>query len=203
MQADAAGTATPPPAGAVVTLSPFAVETSRDSGYFAENTLAGSRLNTNLADIAASVTVVTKQQMEDTASLDINDVFKYEAGTEGSGSYSPSIVDRGTVKDTVAGYTFGNDGSTTGNAQSNRIRGLNAPDAAINNFSTNNRIPLDAYNTQSIEISRGPNALLFGLGTPAGVVNQNAAQAVLNRESTSVTLRTDHNGSFRTSLALN
>ena len=184
-------------------LSPFTVSTARDAGYFAENTLAGSRLNTNLADLAASVTVVTKQQMEDTASLDINDVFKYEANTEGSSTYSPSVVDRGTVKDTVAGYTYGNDGATTTNAQSNRVRGLSAPDAAINNFSTNNRIPLDAYNTQSIEISRGPNALLFGLGTPAGVVNQNATQAVLNQSSNAVTVRTDQNGSFRTSLSLN
>ena len=89
-----------------VSLSPFTVSTTRDSGYFAENTLAGSRLNTNLADLASSITVVTKQQMDDTASLDINDVFKYEASTEGSSSYTPSITDRGTTKDTVAGYTL-------------------------------------------------------------------------------------------------
>src|SRR3954466_10670053 len=38
-----------------VQLTPFTVSTTRDSGYFAENTLAGSRLNTNLADLAASI----------------------------------------------------------------------------------------------------------------------------------------------------
>jgi hypothetical protein len=203
LQADAAGTTTTPPAGDVITLSPFTITTTKESGYFAENTLAGSRLNTNLADVAASITVVTKQQMEDTASLDINDVFKYEAGTEGSSSYSPVITDRGTAKDTVAGYTLGNDGGTTTNAQSNRVRGLAAPDAALNYFPTNNRIPFDAYNTQSVEITRGPNSLLFGLGSPAGIVNQSAAQAVLNRNSGSVQLRTDHNGSFRSALSFN
>jgi outer membrane receptor protein involved in Fe transport len=187
----------------VVALSPFTVSTDKDSGYFAENTLQGGRIKTNVADIAASITVVTKQQMDDTAALDINDVFKYEANTEGSSTYSPSVVDRGTVKDTVSGYTYGNDGTTTTNAQSNRIRGLQAPDSALNNFSTNNRVPFDAYNTQSIEITRGPNSLLFGLGTPSGVVNQNAAQAVLNRNSNTVQVRTDQNGSFRTSLGLN
>ncbi|MEY2881481.1 MAG: hypothetical protein RLZZ15_3861, partial [Verrucomicrobiota bacterium] len=187
----------------VVVLTPFQVQTSKDSGYFAENTLAGSRLNTNLADLAASITVVTKQQMEDTASLDINDVFRYEASTEGSGSYTPSITDRGTAKDTIAGYSFGNNGDTTTNAQSNRVRGLAAPDAAINNFPTNNRVPFDTYNTQSVEITRGPNSLLFGLGTPAGIVNQSTAQAALNRSTNQVTLRTDQYGSFRTSLALN
>ena len=186
----------------VIELSPFKVSTEKDSGYFAENTLAGSRMKTNLADIAASISVVTKQQMEDTAAIDINDVFKYEANTEGSGTYQPSIVQRGTAVDTIGGYTSGGNGDTTTNAQSNRVRGLNAPDAAINNFSTNNRIPFDAYNTQSIEISRGPNSLLFGLGTPAGVVNQNASQAILNRATNTVSVRVDQNGSYRSSLAV-
>ena len=186
-----------------IVLTPFQVSTTKDSGYFAENTLAGSRLNTNLADLAASITVVTKQQMDDTASLDINDVFRYEASTEGSSTYTPSIVDRGTAKDSVAGYSFGNTGDSTTNAQSNRIRGLAAPDAAINNFPTNNRVPFDSYNTQSVEITRGPNSLLFGLGTPAGIVNQTSAQAALNKNTNQLVLRTDHYGSFRTSLAFN
>ncbi len=198
MQADAAKSS-----DGVVQLTPFQVNTTKDSGYFAENTLAGSRLNTNLADLAASITVVTKQQMDDTASVDINDIFKYEASTEGSGTYTPSITDRGTAKDTIAGYSFGNNGDTTTNAQSNRVRGLAAPDAAINNFPTNNRIPFDAYNTQSVEITRGPNSLLFGLGTPAGIVNQTSAQAVLNKNNAQVVLRTDQYGSFRTSLSFN
>jgi outer membrane receptor protein involved in Fe transport len=187
----------------VIQLTPFTVTNDRDQGYFAENTLAGSRLNTNLADVAASITVVTKQQMEDTASVDINDVFKFEANTEGSGTYTPLITDRGTAKDSVAGYTLGNDGGTTTNAQSNRVRGLGVPDAAMNYYPTNNRIPFDAYNTQSVEISRGPNSLLFGLGSPAGIVNQSTAQAVLNRDTNNVQVRTDHNGSFRGSFAFN
>lgn len=34
-------------------LSPFQVDTTKDVGYFAQNTLAGSRLRTNIADLAA------------------------------------------------------------------------------------------------------------------------------------------------------
>jgi hypothetical protein len=184
-------------------LSPFVVTTAKDSGYYAENTLAGSRLNSNLADLAASITVVTKQQMEDTAALDINDVFKYEANTEGSSTYTPLITDRGTAKDAVSGYSFGNDGSSSTNATANRVRGLSAPDAAINYFPTNSRIPFDSYNTQSVEIARGPNSLLFGLGSPSGIVNQSAAQAVLNRDTNSVSFRTDAYGSYRSSVAIN
>jgi hypothetical protein len=210
MQADEAKTASganvaagPNQAEKPLQLSPFTVTTDRDTGYAAENTTAGSRLVTPISDLASSITVVTKQQMEDTASVDINDVFKYEASTEGSSTFEPQMIDRGTIKDVVAGYTLGNDGSTTTNAQANRIRGMSAPDAAINNYSTNNRIPLDAYNTQSLEISRGPNSLLFGLGTPSGVVNTNASQAVLNRETNQVQMRFDQNGSYRGSLAIN
>lgn len=197
-------TAAPAAAGdEVLMLTPFQVDASRDKGYAAENTLAGSRLNSRLEDLAASITVVTKQQLDDTASIDINDVFKYEAGTEGSATYTPVITDRGTSKDTVAGYTLGNNGDTTTNAQSNRVRGINAPDSALNNYPTNNRIPFDSYNLQSVEITRGPNSLLFGLGSPAGIVNQTAAQAVMNRNTNEVGVRVDHNASFRTSFSLN
>jgi len=70
--------------GDVVQLSPFMVEGTADKAYFAENTLAGSRLNSNLGDIAASITVVTKEQLADTGSMDINGVFKYEANSDGA-----------------------------------------------------------------------------------------------------------------------
>jgi len=112
------------------------------------------------------------------------------------------IIDRATAKDALGGYTDSG-GNTTTNAQSNRIRGMSSPDAAINNFPTNNRIPFDSYNTKSVEITRGPNSLLFGLGTPAGIVNQSTAQADLNRDTNEVSLRTDNYGSFRSSLAIN
>ena len=195
-------TTTTAPAEDVVQLSPFTVNTTKDAGYFAENTLAGSRLNTNLGDLAASITVVTKQQMEDTGSRDINDVFRYEASTEGSGTYTPVLIDRSTAKDTLGGYTDSGGGTVT-NAQSNRVRGLSAPDAAINNFPTNNRVPFDSYNTQSVEITRGPNSLLFGLGAPAGIVNQTTAQAMLNKDTNEVAVRMDQNGTYRTVLSFN
>src|ERR1044071_5558995 len=93
----------------ILMLTPFQVDASKDKGYAAENPLAGSRLNSKLEDLAASITVVTKQQLVDTASVDVNDVFKYEAGTEGSATYTPVVTDRGTAKDTTAGYTRRNE----------------------------------------------------------------------------------------------
>lgn len=195
----------PKPDSDVVVLSPFVVTTEKDQGYYAENTLAGSRMRTNVADLASSITVVTLQEIEDTASVDINDVFRYEANTEGSGSYTPSVqsLRNDGVVDVNAGYTHGGDGQPQTNAIANRVRGIGIPSSSQNYYPTISQVPFDAYNIQSIEISRGPNSMLFGMGSPAGIVNQTNAQAVLNRNTSSITFRGDDRGSFRTSLSLN
>src|SRR5262245_19669632 len=75
--AQVAPTAQAKPPGAdvraeTVILSPFEV-LSDTKGYFATNTLSGTRLNTKLEDLASSITVITKEQMADFAMLDIND----------------------------------------------------------------------------------------------------------------------------------
>src|SRR5438874_931460 len=50
----------------VVSLSPFEV-VSEDRGYYGANTMSGTRVNSKLEDLASSITVVTKQQMDDFA----------------------------------------------------------------------------------------------------------------------------------------
>ncbi len=199
-------TGSPPPADEMademVVLSPFNVDASNDIGYYAENTLVGSRLNTNVGDLAASITVVTRQQLEDTASVDINDVFLYEANTEGVNNYTAYEINRGHLKDLGAGHSS-DAGATTSAATTNRIRGLSAADTSQNNYPTINRMPFDVYNTQSIEISRGPNSLLFGLGSAAGIVNQSTANAVLNVRSTNIEARVGSWGSRRASISHN
>jgi hypothetical protein len=189
----------------VITLSPFQVDASKDQGYFAQNTLAGSRMRMNLADLGASISVVTKQQMEDTASVDLNDVFRYEVNTEGSLTYTPSTPTfrNDGVLDVNAGGTQGNNVANFTNSTANRVRGLGSPSIAINYFPAIAQIPMDSYNVQSLEISRGPNSMIFGLGSPAGIVNQTTAQAILNRDTYKVTARTDQYGSYRSTFAFN
>ena len=188
-----------------ITLTPFQVDTTKDEGYFAQNTLAGSRMRTNVADLASSITVITAQQLEDTASVDINDVFRYEANTEGASTYTPSVqsLRNDGVVDVNAGYTHGGDGNSQTNAGANRVRGLGAPSSSQNYYPSISQVPFDAYNIQSIEISRGPNSMLFGMGSPAGIVNNTTAQAVFNRDSYSASLRVDDRGSFRASANFN
>lgn len=180
------------PADDKLVLSPFVVTTEKDSGYYAENTLMGSRLNSKISDLAASITVVTKQQLEDTGALDINDVFRYEANTEGASTYTPVALNRSNLTDNIGGYS-GDDGASFGVATANRVRGLGRVDTAQNNYPTISRLAFDSYNTNSVEISRGPNSMLFGTGAPAGIVNQSSAAAVLGQQKTQVQLR---GGSF-------
>ncbi|MGC4081675.1 MAG: hypothetical protein QM736_06120 [Vicinamibacterales bacterium] len=51
-----------------------------------------------------------------------------------------------------------------------RVRGLSGADLTRDFFSTEHP-GLDSYNTERIDISRGANAILFGLGSPAGIIN--------------------------------
>lgn len=176
-----------------VELSPFTV-TANDRGYLASNALSGTRLNTKLEDIASSITVVTRQQMIDTAVTDINDLFLYEASTEGTGNYTAftSNRDGGMIDDIQA------------NPQTaNRIRGLGAANTAIGNFASNPKIPFDLYNIDAVEISRGPNSNIFGLGSGSGTVNLVPSSANVRRRSLAVTGRADSSGGVRGSFSLN
>lgn len=189
----------------ILVLSPFTVDATKDKGYFAENTLAGSRMKTKLSDLGASISVVNTAQMEDFASTGINDVFRYEVNTEGSLTYTPgtSTMRGDGILDVNAGGTQGSAVASFTNSQANRVRGLGVPSAGINYYPTIGAIAADAYNTQSFEISRGPNSLLFGVGSPAGMINQTTTQAMLGQNKNKVVISFDDRGSYRTSISFN
>jgi hypothetical protein len=186
-------------------LSPFQVDATREKGYFAENTLAGSRMRTNLSDLAASISVINKQQMEDTASVDVNDLFRYELNTEGATTYTPMAASsRGDgVMDPNAGAANPSTGAFSTVSTANRVRGLGTPSFAINYYPSVAQVPMDSYNVESVEISRGPNSMLFGMGNPAGIVNQTTASANVRKNSARVTIRFDNLGSHRETLSFN
>ena len=125
--------ATPPVPEEAIVLSPFEVQ-GEQSGYFQANAMSGTRLGSRVEDLAQPITVMTKDQMSDFAMLDVNDVFDYMAGTEGTGSYSDFVVDRtGAVTDNVA--------LDPNNA--NRVRGIGKANIAFNNIATSERVPID------------------------------------------------------------
>ena len=182
---------TPAVTDEVVQLSPFEVTGAQDKGYLATSAMSGTRLNTKLEDIAAALSVVTKQQLMDTASIDINDVFLYEANTEGTAQWTSYTIDRGTVSDDIQANPYG----------ATRMRGLSSANTAVDGFSSS--LPFDTYNTESIEISRGPNSSVFGLGNTGGGVNINSSRANVTRSISSFGTRWDSYGGYRANFDLN
>ncbi|MEO6568387.1 MAG: TonB-dependent receptor [Opitutaceae bacterium] len=177
----------------VVAMSPFEV-ISDNKGYFASNTMSGTRLNSKIEDLGQSITVMTKEQMSDFAMLDINDMFDHLAGTEGTGSYSAFEVDRtGAVTDNVS--------LDPNNA--NRVRGIGSANIAFGNIATTGRVPVDPLWMDSLELSRGPNANIFGLGNSSGTVNQVPSTANMTRDFTKVEIRGDSYDGWRASLDMN
>ncbi len=117
----AAPTSTTPPAGqSVITLSPFKVSTTQDSGYVGQDRLAGSRLRTNIKDIAAAISPMTAEFLSDIAATSIENEIEYGVGTR---IETDDARAAGPVAD---GY---NDGF-----RSIRIRGLPGGGRSINFF---------------------------------------------------------------------
>ncbi len=167
-----------------IVLSPFeVVDSSR--GYLASNTMSGTRVNSRLEDLGSSISVVTKEQMIDFAMLDINDIFAYEASTEGAGNYTD--------------FAFNQSSQPQDNLQNNpntanRVRGLTSANIAYGGFETSRRVPIDPISMDAVEISRGPNSNLFGLGNASGTANSVPASANLTRNRAQVQLRADSFG---------
>jgi outer membrane receptor protein involved in Fe transport len=177
----------------VVQMTPFEVNAGGDKGYYASSTMSGTRLNSKIEDLGASITVVTKQQLLDTAARDINDVFLYEANTEGTGQFTSFTIDRGNVVDNVA--------QTPQTA--NRIRGLSSANIAMNGFASDSNIPISTYNIDAVEISRGPNSTIFGLGDASGTVNLIAARANTTRDSSKISGSVDSYSGWNTNWDFN
>lgn len=177
-------------------LSPFTVTTEGDNGYYATSSMAGSRLNTQLRDIASSIQVVTKEFMEDIGATDLSTVMQYTtAGETGGalGNYVGFATPAGDQTSTAGAR------ANVGNVQ--RIRGLGNPDKTRGFYKT--LIPFDSYNTDRVDINRGANSFLFGLGSPAGLVNANPRQAYHNKDSGEFRFDFDEEGSTRFSFDYN
>jgi TonB-dependent Receptor Plug Domain len=177
----------------VVRLSPFEVSTTRNVGYQATETLAGTRIRTDLKDVASSIQVITKEFLDDIGATDSGSLLQYTTNAEVAGT-------RGTY----AGLGNGTGVEDTGNLRNpqsaQRVRGLAPADNTRDFFVTD--IPWDSFNVDRIDIQRGPNQILFGLGSPAGIVNAGTHNAEFH-DFGSVEARTGSYGTFRSSLDLN
>lgn len=165
-----------------VTLSPFVVQTDKDTGYAATNTLAGSRLNTELKDTPAAISVMTRDFLVDIGAVNVVEALNYALNTEkdfsdftGNALYTNDLIFqmRGFVGASLGRNYFGWFGSH------------------------------DSYNVERLDYSRGPNSILFGVGGPGGIVNTTTKQAQLQRDRTEVQLRVGSWDDHRATLDVN
>lgn len=191
-----AQTAAPAAKDEVLVLSPFVVNAERDTGYQATSTLAGTRLNTPLKDLGASISVYTKDFLNDIGSTSSSDLLIYATGMEAAG---PGGNFSGVIEDINATHVIGD--SVRTNPQQSRSRGLGTPNFTRGFFLTG--IRFDSYNIGQVTVNRGPNAALFGVGNPAGVVDQSLLLPDLHRNSNQVVMRYGNNDSLRGSIDLN
>jgi hypothetical protein len=146
----------------VVTLSPFEVSASQVEGYAATTSLAGNRLNTDLRDVGSAISVVTAQFLRDIGATSNETLLQYTTNTEVGNIY-------GNMANAGSGTQLDETGRFANPNQNTRVRGLAAADSTVDYFLTDN--PWDGYNVDRIDFQRGPNAILFGLGSPAGIIN--------------------------------
>jgi outer membrane receptor protein involved in Fe transport len=165
------------------------VRADEDHGYAATSTLAGTRLRSDLKDLAASISVVTKDFMNDVNATDITSLLIHTAGTE-VGGFGGNFSD---LSNEQAGGVF--DDALGQASPGTRVRGLIAADRTRNYFQTD--IPMDSYNIERVEISRGANSILFGLGSPAGVINSSIIKADLLKTATTVNGSWGSYGTYR------
>ena len=179
-----AQTASTPSKDETIVLSPFMVKTAQDTGYAAPDTLAGTRMRSNLKDIGAPITELTRTMLDDLGASNINDLA----------AFLPSVaLDYDVQNDLAQNSAFWD--------QTYRIRGLTTDTKARNYFNT--LVPSDAYNLTRITLSRGANSILFGAANPAGIFNVATHEALLARDAYELQTRVDEYGTERTAFDAN
>ena len=168
--------APPPPKPAAeqepVVLTPFTVGPESNQGYLAGSSLTGSRMATDILDIAAPTTAFTEQFFIDLGAFTMADMSQYMVSTEFDYGESSGVQN-----------VINEDGRAL------RIRGLLAQTVTTNFFKTSvNNVRWDMFSMDRLDQTRGPNSVLFGLGSAGGIQNLSPKQAQLGARSLRVTL---------------
>lgn len=173
----------------VIQLSPFEVNSSQDQGYGALRSNSLTNFSMDLQKMPATAQVFTKDFIDDTASISIEDMLVNYAGTVGANpNNAAAALDQPGDRD--GGQGLG-------------IRGLQASGVKRNNFigmqnssrtATGNT---DSFDTERVELIEGPQSLLFGAVGGGGVINAVTKRATFRKAFGSVRYRFDNFGDRR------
>lgn len=156
----------------ILELSPFEVTAQKTSGYAATNTLAGTRLNSEIANTPVSLSVLTRDFLADIGATDASKAIEYALN---AGNNTNDATGNGAVF----------------NAFNYQVRGFTNATNSRNYFGSG--FIGESYNVDYLELSRGPNSVLFGIASPGGTFNAAIKRARPGQNVTTVQLRA---GSF-------
>lgn len=142
-----------PPANEIYRLARFEVNGQKEkSTYTAQRSATATKTDTALVDVPQSISVVTRELIDDQAMQNIGDVTRYVPGVgiaQGEGNRDTPVL-RGN--------------STTA-------------DFFIDGVRDDVQYFRDLYNVDRIEVLKGPNAMIFGRGGSGGLINRVTRQA--------------------------
>ena len=137
-------------------LAPIDLDTIQVRGYRAgynvEETRTATRTDTALINVPQSISVITEDMIDDTAMRGLADVVQYVPG---------------------AGIAQGE-----GHRDAPVLRGnTSTADMFVDGMRDDVQYFRDLYNSERVEVLKGPNAMIFGRGGTGGVINRVTKQA--------------------------
>lgn len=171
---------------APIELSPFVISAGTEAGWVATETLAGTRLRTDLKDVANQVETLTKEFMGDLGLTSLDQAMIYSINVENLRN-DYLLADSGA--DTQFPMTAG------------RFRGIATGTLSRNFFTVTNAT--DNFNLERVTLASGPNAILFGIGSPAGIIDATPARALLRGPKAGFELQYDSENSKRATFDFN
>ncbi|MGB5078349.1 MAG: TonB-dependent siderophore receptor, partial [Sphingorhabdus sp.] len=123
------------------------IVTGKADGYKADNSITATKTDTPLLDVPQSISVVTRERLDDQASRSIADVLRYVPGT--------TVTQGEGHRDQVT------------------LRGQNTTaDFFLDGVRDDVQYFRSLYNIERVEILKGPFALIFGRGGSGGIINR-------------------------------
>ncbi|MBI5766845.1 MAG: TonB-dependent receptor plug domain-containing protein [Verrucomicrobia bacterium] len=179
-----AQTAPPAPAATppeTIVLESFVVNTEKDSGYIAIDSLAGGRTATPIKLTPTAISSLTRTFLDDVAITDVREALKWTVNA------IPSDLNAGKSSSPFNDWDF----NFRGAGQS--LQGGSGPTRNYFTFYQS----ADTYNIERLEFDRGPNSILFGVGTIGGVMSSYTKQARLDQDFITTQFTGDSNGGWR------
>jgi catecholate siderophore receptor len=121
-------------------------------GIYANSTAVATKINTPLIDIPQSLSVITREFINDNSFQNLTDITRYVPGVD---------IHQGE-----------------GNRDELIIRGVDSSaNFFVNGFRDDVQYFRDLYNAQSVEVLKGPSAITFGRASGGGLVNRTLKEA--------------------------